>query len=320
MKKNLAFLMAVAALVMLLAWTGQVRAYEVTGDVTSGWGTTGGSLWYNVFNETASSGSGTAPFGVIVRPEAGYLINSTLHNWVEGDFVVVTGMDGERALYSIGELDPGFGNETVTLTLTKDKKGYNLAGAGRAIGNVADIDVVHAVDVVKGAYGSIYPYSIQLVVSGEGIAPKKYELADLLAMKQVTFNASSSTTNTVGVWTGPTLVDVLKASGVDTTDMDSYIVVVATDAYATVVSMYEATHMITNTQTELPLLATSGVVSGSDEINCGSSSLLPPTSSTSSCAGDGFVRLVLPEHAKAGTWVSNVYAIMVHKYHEKACK
>jgi len=313
MRKNLSIVMTVAALVVLLAWTGPVLAYEVTGDVTPGWGTTGGSLWYNVFKETADSSAGTLPFGVIVRPESGYLINSGLHNWIEGDFVVVTGWNGGTALYSMGELDPRFANETVTLAPTKDGRNYNLAGAGRAVMNVADIDVIHAVDVIKGAFDSIYPYSIQLVVSGEGITPKKFQLADLQAMHQVTFDASSSTTNTVGVWTGPTLADVLKASGVDTTDMDSYIVVVATDAYATVVSMYETTHM---TGTELPLLAISGTVSGSQQINCPGS----PTTilSTEACCGDGFVRLVLPEDASAGRWVSNVYSITVHKYHGEA--
>jgi len=337
MRKNLSIVMTAAALVVLLAWTGPVLAYEVTGDVTPGWGTAGGSLWYNVFKETDFSSAGTSdlPFGVIVRPPydlttgLSYLINSSLHNWIEGDFVVVTGWDGGRVLYSIGELDPRFGNETVTLTQEKNKRDYDLAGAGRSVVNVVDIDVIHAVDVVKGAYDSIYPYSIELVVSGEGITPKKYQLADLQAMHQVTFDASSSTTNTQGVWTGPTLADVLKASGVDTTDMDSYIVVVATDAYATAVSMYEATHTVSNGQTKLPLLATYGIAPSSgpypaavslfeQQVNC---QLSPPPSisqSSSSCCGDGFVRLALPEDANAGRWVSNVYSIIVHKYHGEA--
>ena len=143
MKKNFGFIMAVAALVMVLAWTGPVQAealaltgpvqadtapgpvqtYTVTGDVTSGWGTNGGNLWYDVLKETATSTAGgydgTYTRGVIVRPPTTALlpnpVNPTNHNWVEVDYILVTGRNGHRALYSVGELDPRFGNGTVTL-------------------------------------------------------------------------------------------------------------------------------------------------------------------------------------------------------------
>ena len=137
-------------------------------------------------------------------------------------------------------------------------------------------------------------FSPLLIVSGAGIIPRTYDLADLEAMKQETFDASSSTTNTVGKWTGPTLVSVLNASGVDTRDMDSYVVVQATDGYAAVLSMYEATHM---TGAQYALLA----ISASDNsINKGGND-------------SGLARLILPNDNVAGRWVSNVAQIVVYR-------
>jgi len=250
MKKNFGFVMAVAALAMALIWTGSVQAYEVIGDVTSGWGTQGGNLWYDVLKETATSSAGgytgTYVTGVIVRPpttaSSPNPVNPTNHNWIEVDYILVTGHEDHRVLYSVGEVDPRFGNETVTLTC--DKKGRcDLSGDGRWVRNVSKIDVVHAFTNIKGVPNAVHPYPPWLIVSGEGTTPRTYDLADLQAMTQKTFDASSSTTNTVGIWTGPTLLDVLKASGVDTRDMDSYIIVQATDGYATLLSMYEATQL-----------------------------------------------------------------------------
>jgi hypothetical protein len=301
MKKNFGFVMAVAALVMVLAWTGPVQAYEVTGDVTSGWGTEGGNLWYDVLKETATSSAGgydgTYDRGVIVRPPTTALspnpVNPTNHNWIEVDYFLVSGRDGHRVLYSVGELDPRFGNGTVTLTC--DKKGRcDLAGDGRWVRNVSKIDVVHAFTNIKGVPNDVHPFSPSLIVSGARITPRTYDLADLQAMTQKTFDASSSTTNTLGVWTGPTLLDVLKASGVDTRDMDSYIVVQATDGYATLLSMYEATQLTGAQYASLAISASDG------SINKGGKD-------------SGLSRLVLPGDIAAGRWVSNVAQIKVYK-------
>jgi len=323
-KKTWSFVLTVAALVVVLAWICQVQAYEVTGDVTPGWGQTGGNLWSGVLKETATSSAGgyddTQPYqrGVIVRPlttaSSPNPINPTNHNWIDGDYVLVTGRSGHRALYAIGELDPRFGNKTVNVTLNKDKKEYDLAGAGREVKKVVTIDVVHAVDNIKGVSGDQHPYSQELVVSGAGIKPKKYTLADLQAMQQVIFDASAvdpKTNNTYGIWKGPALVGVLKASGIDTNNVDSYIVVTATDGYATVVSMYEATHP---TGAQYALLAISDTLNNT--VNC--------SLNGGTCAkkDSGFVRFVLPNDLAAGRWISNAYQIIVYKldrekgYHE----
>jgi hypothetical protein len=337
MKKHFGIVMAVAALAMVLAWTGSVQAYTVTGDVTPGWGTLGGSLWYDVLKETASSTAGgydPQTYGVMVRPptttDLPNPINPTNHNWTEVNYLLVTGQFGQRALYSVGELDPRFGNKTATLTCKSgNKKGRgcdnngqcDLVGAGREVKKVSNIEVVHAFTHMKGVPGDVHPFSPWLVVSGAGITPKTYDLADLQAMHQVTFDASTSTSNTKGIWTGPRLVDVLKASGVDTKDMDSYIIVQATDGYSTLLSMYEATHKLGITdpatcpacQPEYILLGISDTLGNT--LNNGTCT--DPVSANTTCKDGGFVRTVNPGDLAAGRWVSNAAQIIVYKLNPK---
>lgn len=94
------------------------------------------------------------------------------------------------------------------------------------------------------------------------------------------------------------MLNVLEASGVDTRDMNSYVVISATDGYATVLSMYEVTHKIGSQFDLLAISSASGT-----SINCG----------TTCAAGDnGFARLTLPNDTAAGRWVSNVNEIVVY--------
>jgi hypothetical protein len=291
MKKNFALIMAVAALAMLLSSNGPVFACTVEGDFNTpgAYACTAGDLW-TLLEDTGGGISQPSP-----------PMNPTNHNWIEGDFVLVTGEHGSSAIFSVGELDTKFAPaDEVTLTLDKSGR-YDLSGEGRAVKGVSGIDVVKAVPIGKGVETQ-HPFSTLLVVSGEGIMPRTYNLADLEEMTQETFNASSSTTNTVGIWTGPTLLSVLEASGIDTRDMNSFVVVSATDGYATVLSMYEVTHMIGTQYDLLAIKASDGSINGT-------------TSSDS-----GFARLILPNDSVAGRWVSNVDQITVHGLpYEKAC-
>ena len=147
MKKNFGFIMAVAALVMLLR--GAVRSlltrtrhplirwrgFQSPGIYTS---TTAGDLWTLLQN----TGGGIPPSGTEEEPT------------FEGYYVLVTGRHGCSALYSVGELDPKFAPANA-VTITLDKYGrYDLAGEGRSVEEVCTIDLVHAVPVIKA--GSTY--------------------------------------------------------------------------------------------------------------------------------------------------------------------
>jgi DMSO/TMAO reductase YedYZ molybdopterin-dependent catalytic subunit len=198
-----------------------------------------------------------------------------------------------------------------------NKKGYDLSGLGRWIRGVSTIDVVHAFTNIKGVPNDARPYAPWIVVSGAGIASLTYDLAALQAMPQVTFDASTSTSNTYGIWTGPRLVDVLKASGVNTRDMDSYIVVQGADGYATVYSMYEATHQIgiqdpttcPGCEPEYVLLAIKEDLKNT--INNGTCT--DAESAGTACKDGGIVRTVVPGDWQAGRWVYNTLQIMVFK-------
>ncbi|SPF46259.1 conserved exported hypothetical protein [Syntrophobacter sp. SbD1] len=169
MKKNRGLIMAIAALVMLLSSSGPVFACTVEGDFNTpgAYSCTAEDLW------TMLEGTG----GGISQPSPP--MNPSNHNWREGDYVLVTGKDGSRALYSVGELDTNFAPVGTGATLTLNKKGgYDLAGEGRAVKDVFNIDVVKAVPIGKGVE-TVHPFSTLLVVSGEGITPQTYNLADL---------------------------------------------------------------------------------------------------------------------------------------------
>jgi len=318
MKKNYCFaiLAVVAALFILRA---QALAYTVTGNVNNpGEYSTDGSLWTVLQGKGEFGADSQYPYQYpcfadpslpcVTLPQPPYAQNDINHNTVDSNYVLITSKNGSRALYAVGELNPKFAPASAMVTLTCDKKDRcDLAGAGRAVKDISRIEVVQAVPGIH-CNNKYHPnaqipfthfYSSLLIVSGPGITPRAYDLARLKAMKLETFDASKSTTNTVGVWTGPTLVSVLHASGVDTRDMDSYIVVQTTDGYAAVLSMFEATQ---KTGAQYALLA----ISASDNsINKGGKD-------------SGLARLVLPNDNVAGRWVSNVAQIVVYKL--EACK
>jgi hypothetical protein len=252
--------------------------------------------------------------GVLGRPPTTQDLQNPLsptnHNWPEVDCVLVSGHDGRRVLFAVGELDPRFGN--VTVTLTCDRVGRcDLAGGGRRIRNVSKIEVVHAFTNVKNVPSDVHPYSPWVVVSGVGIVPRGFSLTDLQSttLKQVTFDDSSSASNTKGIWTGPTLRSVLKASGVGDQDLeaaDSYIVVQAADGYATVLSMVEVAHQTGPQDVLLGIQDTLG-----NTLNNGSCT--DRESAGTKCKDGGAVRLILPGNLAAGRWPSNVAQIIVYR-------
>jgi hypothetical protein len=271
MKKHLCVVVFLAAAMALFGSTGPVLAYTVAGDfATPGTYTlaTGGNLW------TLLEGTGGG-------------IKGGTENAIEGDYVVVTGAGGSMALYAVGELDTKFSTQSVMLTPAGS--GFDLSGEGRTVDNVTSINVVHAVDVIKGGP---YSYSTGLTVSGTGITPRTYNLAGLLALTPSYYVGTSST-----YW-GPTLSSLLNNSGVNTSNMLSYVVVTATDGYATVLSMYEVTHM---TGTQYDLIAYSAT---DGELNEGKWS-----SGTKN--DNGFARLIVPGDKGPGRWVSNVNGLEV---------
>ncbi len=290
MKKNFS-LIAALTLVVLLAAGGRAGAYTVSGDVTySGTYSATGALW-GVLSMATLNVNGTP-----ANP------NGT-ENWVEGDYVQVTGANGSSALYSVGELDPNYGYATVTLT-SNASGGYNLSGAGRSVSNVTSIKVVHAVDPVKG--GPVI-YSTSFTVSADGTLLDTYSLSSTGNLADTAGKLPTSTVYWGGSahpynYTGFTVLGLLQSLGVNTSNLNQYIVVKATDNYATVLSMGE----IVNGEAAYigykgdPTDLTPSV--GPEVVN--------PVTGKITSGYDGFARIMFPNEA-AGIWVSRVSSIEV---------
>ena len=277
MKKSFGFIMVIAALVMLLASDRLVLAYTVTGDVSNSGASysTGGDLW-TLLNST---------FG-ISNP-------STIHNYIEGDYVLVTGTSGS-ALFSGGELDTAFGHESVNLSGSGGV--YNLSGAGQAVNNVTNINVVH-VPVPPGTYPG--GYSNQFSILGAGISATYTPSSLPGSFTPESFTRVGGSSNGV-VYTGVSLLTLLQAAGVNTNNLDQYIIAIGNDGFSTVMSMGEVN---LDTADMVAYYASNG------SLGAGSSG--------------GFARTVLPgdgtpTSTATGRWASNLLDLDVVSVPEPA--
>ena len=156
MKKNrcLIILAVVAALFTL---STHAMAYKVSGNVNNpGEYSTAGSLWVALEGTGAFGADSSYPYQYscftdpalpcITLPQPPYAQNDINHNTVDSNYVFVTGQDGFSALYAVGELNPKFAPASSVVTITCDGRGRcNLAGEGRAVRGVSEIDVFQAV-------------------------------------------------------------------------------------------------------------------------------------------------------------------------------
>jgi hypothetical protein len=275
MKKN--FLAVLAAAVIIFASSGQLLAYMLSGDVDNpGNYSAGGDLWTSVLTP--------ATIHVYKGP-----LNPTGENWIQGDYIRVTGSSGSTAIFSVGELNPTYGNQAVTLTGNLSG-GFDLSGSGRSVTDVNGIQVIHAVDALKGG---TYSYSNQVSVSGSGITAQSFNLAQLQGMTQSTYDGATA-------FTGPALLSILGAAGVNTGNLNQVVIAKATDGYTTLLSMYEVVNPISTTADLLAIIASN------HSINEG-----PWTSGTKTKNDNGLTRLVLPGDLATGRWVSNLSSLEV---------
>ena len=289
MKKSFNIIMALTAMIGVLAFIGQVHAYQVIGDVLNpGTYSSGGSLW-SVLNTA------------IIRVNATPANPSGTENWIEGDYVQVTGANGATALYSVGELNPLYGNAQVSLT-SNGSGGYTLSGVGRSVTNVTGINVVHTIDPVKGGP---WIYANSFSVSNGGAVLDTFSLSGSGGLVDTAGKVPASTVYYGGsshAWnyTGVTLLGMLQGLGINTSNLNQYVIVKATDAYATVLSMGE-------------LVNGEAAYIGYKGDPADSATAVGPEVVVSGqvVAGyDGFARLMFPDEA-SGIWVSRISGIDV---------
>ena len=232
---------------------------------------------------------------------AGIVTNPAVKNDVLNKYVVATGADGYRSVFSLGEINPSFGNRADLVAYAETVNGASqpLGGdgfarttavgdvrGGRYVSNLVSLDVFDSGSTATGIGGGT---SSAFTVSGDVLHGGSFDLAALQALptRSVTVGTDTFTgvsfwdllNSTVGLATDPTVKnDVL----------GMYVVATGSDGYKSVFSLGELSPLFGN-QPDLIAFDDNGGGLGSD----------------------GFARLVVPGDGKHGRYVSNLVSIEV---------
>jgi hypothetical protein len=223
--------------------------------------------------------------------------------YIEGDYVQVTGANGYCTVYSVGELNPGFGNASVNLTSSNGV--YILSGAGRSVTGVTNINVVHAITPVNNGP---WIYSDNFTVKSGGTLLDTFSLSGTALVDTAGKVPSSTSFYTPGLqlnYTGVSLLSMLSGLGVNTSNPNQYVTVKATDGFATVLSMGELLNGENVYVAYKPDPTDPTPYIGAPYVNTSGQTIYPQ---------NGFARLVLyPErNGSRDQWVSRVSSIEVN--------
>lgn len=231
--------------------------------------------------------------------QAGIRTNPAVRNDRLSKYVVATGAGNYRAVFSLGELSPGFGNRAgqVVYAETFDGSARPLAGNGplrlTAPGDIRGgryVSGLTRLEVRSAASGSTATGggpSTQFRVTGMVSRPATYDLATLRGLPARTQTVGTNT------YTGVSLWDLLNAAGIVRPAagqgiLDTYVVATGSDGYRVVIALAEIAPDFGN-QPDMVAYALNGA---------------PLTAS-------GFARLVVPNDSRAGRHVSNLIALEV---------
>ena len=238
MKKGFSYVLLAILLLMFLAWTGPVRAYTVTGDLSS---SGSAALAGNV----TSTGSLSALFDTS-GGEALYINNGSPYSdmYANNDYIIATSTSGAWLTFSVGEITVG--NNSVNshvssnannITITGNSTiGYTITGPnpGQVLNNLANIDVVHTGTVSNGN-GS---YASSFTVQQNGTTLASYNSSNFPGTyTQIT--GQESWVSTGNAYTGVSLLALLNAAGINTSNLNQYVIATGSDLGSTVLSMAE---------------------------------------------------------------------------------
>jgi hypothetical protein len=232
---------------------------------------------------------------------AGIKVDATRKNDVLNKLVLATGSDGYRTVFSLGEIDPDFGNQPdlvayaetingVKAVLGSDGPFRTTAPAdvkgGRYVSNLVRLDVRASGSTVGAAGGGV---STQFTVAGAVLHPGTFNLAALQALPVVTRTAGGTSYSGASLWDFLNTTVGLKTNpAVKNDSLGMYAVATGSDGYQAVFALGELDPGFGN-QPELIAYASGGT---------------PLTTS-------GFARIVVPNDVKAGRYVSNLISIEV---------
>jgi hypothetical protein len=219
------------------------------------------------------------------------------------DYVVATGTDGYKAAFSMGEINPSFGNQNDIIAYQLNGQDLTTSGfarivapgdvrAGRWVSNLANLQVSH-VPYTAGTGG----VSSQLSVSGDVISPLIYTATNLPgSLSPSTVTVNSQPPSLAGTtFTGVSLLGVLNQSVIVTDPnvkndiLSKVVIATGTDGYQAVFSLGE---LLPNFGNQPDLLAYANTPG-------------------SPLGADGFARTVVPNDLKGGRYVSNLVSLEV---------
>lgn len=243
--------------------------------------------------------TGTPLWGLINN--AGLVTNPAIKNDVLNKYVLATGSDGYKIVFSLGELSPAFGNRPDLVAYAQITDGVSgpLGGdgfarvtapgdirGGRYVSNLVSLAVRGSDSTQAGTGGGP---STSFAVSGGVLRPMSFDLAALQALPVVTRVVDSIT------YTGASFWSLLNATvglvfdpSVNNDLLGKYVVATGSDGYKSVFSLGELNPNFGN-QPDLIAYAADGVALGDS----------------------GFARLVIPNDVKHGRWVSNLVSLEV---------
>jgi hypothetical protein len=243
--------------------------------------------------------TGTSTWGLLNG--AGIQVDATRKNDVLNKIVLATGSDGYKVVFSLGEIDPDFGNRPSIVAYAETLNGSSTSlttdgpfrvtspgdvKGGRYVSNLVKLDVRASGSTVATVGGGV---STQFAVSGAVQHPGTFDLAALQALPVVTRTVGTS------VYTGVSLFDFLNTtvglvtnSAVKNDSLGLYVVATGSDGYKAAFALGELDPAFGN-QPDLIAYTQNGA----------------PLTTT------GFARIVVPNDVKAGRYVSNLISIEV---------
>ncbi len=257
-------------------------------------------------NDTFTSGTSgqthtyTGPTLWSVVSAAGVQTTPGVKNDLLDRYVLATGTDGYRVVFSMGELNPAFGNrpdllatqETIagkTAPLATDGLARVTAPgdvkAGRYVSNLASLTVRASGSTTTGTGGGP---SSHFLVDGAVAHGGSFDLAALQALPAITETVGGVTYTGVSLWDLLGGAVIVTDPAVKNDILAKFVVATGSDGYKTLLSLGEIDPAFGN-QPDLVAYAADGQPLGAN----------------------GFARLVVPGDAKAGRWVSNLVDLQV---------
>lgn len=243
--------------------------------------------------------------------DAGGVATTTAKNDILSKYVIATGSDGYQALFSLGEIDPMFGNQPVLIAYA-DKAGQlgpngsdglarvvvpgDIAG-GRYVSDLVSLRVVSLPEPGPTGAGGISP---QATLSGAVADPTIVTPATLAGLHQSTTETATylaGSTSTTDTYTGVSLWTLIQDAGLLTdpsikNDLLGFAVVATgSDGYRAVISLGEIDPAFGNQSDLVAYADTAG------QLGPGGS--------------DGALRLVVPGDHAGGRYVSNLVSLQV---------